>query len=110
MHRFNPKLRPVNRTESNHQKFRLTCSMQLADGRRVSARIESDSPIHDAHVRYSGAVNLLPFRCRQANSLVLRALFRSFAGDLRAEYQEVLVEKTNGSRRSARNGHRRQSS
>jgi hypothetical protein len=67
--------------------------MQLADGRRVSGRIESDSPIRDAHVRYSGAVGVLPFRCQAANSLVLRALFRSFAEDLHAAYQEAIVEK-----------------
>ncbi|MHC1763722.1 MAG: hypothetical protein AB9869_05355 [Verrucomicrobiia bacterium] len=67
--------------------------MQLTDGRRVSGRIETDSPIRDAHVRYSGAVGVLPFKCEAANSLVLRALFRSFAEDLHAAYQEALVEK-----------------
>jgi len=74
--------------------------MHLKDGRRVSGRIESDSPLGDATVHYSGAVRLLPFRCSSANSLVLRALFRSFAEDLRAEYQEVMVEKGNGGRRT----------
>lgn len=67
--------------------------MQLTDGRRVSGRIESDSPIRDALVRYTGAVGVLPFRCQAANSLVLRALFRSFAADFRALYQEAIVEK-----------------
>lgn len=67
--------------------------MQLADGRRVSGRIETDSPIRDAHVRYSGAVGVLPFKCEAANSLVLRALFRSFAEDLHAAYREAVVEK-----------------
>ena len=81
--------------------------MQLADGRRVSGRIESDSPIQDALVRYTGAVKLLPFRCPAANSLVLRALFRSFAEDLKAEYQEVLVEKEVAPRRSPKSGPRR---
>lgn len=81
--------------------------MLLTDGRRVSGRIETSSPIQDAAVRYSGAVNLLPFRCQSANSLVLRALFRSFAGDFKAEYQEVMVEKNNGSRRSDRRPQRR---
>lgn len=73
--------------------------MQLADGRRVSGRIESDSPIGDAAVRYSGAVRLLPFRCPSANSLVLRALFRSFAEDLKAQYQEVMIEKQKSAKR-----------
>jgi hypothetical protein len=81
--------------------------MRLPDGRHVSGRIESDSPIRDASVRYSGAVNLLPFRCRSANTLVLRALFRSFAEDLKAQYQEVSVEKANGSRRERQTARRR---
>jgi hypothetical protein len=76
--------------------------MRLKDGRRVSGRIETDSPISDAPVHYSGAVRVLPFRCSSANSLVLRALFRSFAEDLRAEYQEMMVEKSNGGRRALR--------
>lgn len=80
--------------------------MSLADGRRVSGRIETDSPIRDASVRYSGHTQLLPFRCEAANSLVLRALFRSFAEDFKAEYQEIFVEKANGGRRSARTNRR----
>jgi len=82
--------------------------MHLSDGRRVSGRIESTSPIKDATVRYSGELRLLPFRCPAANSLVLRALFRSFAEDLKAQYQEVMVEKSKASRpklaRRARGG------
>jgi hypothetical protein len=80
--------------------------MHLADGRRVSGRIEADSPIRDASVRYSGHTQLLPFRCQAANSLVLRALFRSFAEDLKAQYQEVLVEKRMAQRRSAKSNRR----
>ena len=87
-------------TETPTQKFALTCSMHLSDGRRVSGRIETDSPIRDASVRYSGAVHLLPFKCAAANSLVLRALFRSFAEDLKAQYQELLVERNPRPRRA----------
>jgi hypothetical protein len=101
MHREKPIPTPVVRTERK-QKFALTCSMRLADGRHVSGRIEADSPIKDASVRYSGATRLLPFRCPSANTLVLRALFRSFAEDLKAQYEEVLVEKANGMRADRR--------
>jgi len=94
MDRGNRKTQSVIRLEPPKQKFSLTCSMQLADGRRVSGRIQSDSPIRDASVRYSGAVKVLPFRCEAANSLVLRALFRSFAEDLKAQYEEIIVEKS----------------
>lgn len=109
MHRRNAKLQPMGRSESESrpQKFSLTCSMRLSDGRRVSGRIEGHSPISDAAVRYSGAVQLLPFRCPSANSLVLRALFRSFAEDFKAEYQEVMVDKVNGSKRNGRSNGRR---
>jgi hypothetical protein len=93
-------LRSMAITESQTQRFALTCSMQLSDGRRVSGRIETDSPIRDASVRYSGAVHLLPFKCQAANSLVLRALFRSFAGDLKAQYQELMVERIRKPRRA----------
>ncbi len=74
--------------------------MHLADGRRVSGRIQTDSPIRDAAVRYSGDVHLLPFRCPAANSLVLRALFRSFAEDFNARYQEDMVERPVSARNS----------
>ena len=75
------------------QRFALTCSMVLPDGRWLSGTIQSDSPLREAAVRYSGAVNLLPLHCATANTFVLRALFRSFAADFRAHYQEDLVEK-----------------
>jgi hypothetical protein len=97
----------VTRIEPRPQKFALTCSMRLPDGRHVSGRIEADSPIRDVSVRYTGAVNLLPFRCPSANTLVLRALFRSFAEDLKAQYEEVSIEKSNGRRREPRLGRRR---
>ena len=68
----------------------LVCSLRFDDGEVVTAQIEAPSPHQVCPVVYSGAVERLPIRDATADTVWLRVLFRSFARELRAKYEEVV--------------------
>ena len=50
--------------------------------------IQSPDPRQNCPVLYAGAVERLPYRFDSADSLLLRVLFRSFARELQARFEE----------------------
>jgi hypothetical protein len=67
------------------------CTLRFHDGQIVTARISARSPHEECAVVYAGAVDRLPLRCERADSVLLRALFQSFARERRAAFAEELI-------------------
>jgi hypothetical protein len=68
-----------------------TCSLRFADGKTAQAQIISSSPYQESAVRYAGHLNRLPALYPTANSVLLRAMFRSFARELLADFSEEQI-------------------
>jgi hypothetical protein len=67
------------------------CRLCFPDGKIASARIQAASPYQDSDVSYGGVVERLPVQYATADSVLLRALFQSFARELTATFQEELI-------------------
>ena len=67
------------------------CGLHFADGATVLAQITTESPYQDATVEYSGPSERLPVKPEMASSVLLRALFQSFARELGAMFREDLI-------------------
>lgn len=67
------------------------CTLCFLDGARVTAELRADSPYQDCPVTYSGALDRLPVALETASSVLLRAVFRSFARELRANFEEEVI-------------------
>ena len=65
-----------------------TCTLKFSDGSFVSALINTVNDVALCPVLYAGAVERLPFQFEFADPLLLRVLFRSFARELKACYQQ----------------------
>ncbi len=68
-----------------------TCTLSFRDGKTVSARIKARYADEDTPVKYSGETGRLPFKYKRADAMVLRAIFRSFARELGAQFVEELL-------------------
>ncbi len=71
------------------------CCLRFVDGAIVTARIEAANRTEDATVTYSGAVKRLPLTSEKANAIELKALFKSFARELKASFAEQEKEDRN---------------
>jgi hypothetical protein len=67
------------------------CGLRFPDGATVLAQIKAETPYEDAPIEYSGPVERLPVKPGLASSVLLRALFQSFARELDAGFQEELI-------------------
>ncbi len=67
------------------------CRLRFRDGKVVTAQLEAGSLRDDAIVSYSGPCHRLPFQYPTADMIVLRALFQSFARELKAEFEEDVI-------------------
>ncbi len=67
------------------------CGLRFPDGATVLAKINAESPYQDAVVEYSGPFDRLPVKPDLASSVLLRALFQSFAREMGAAFQEELI-------------------
>jgi len=67
------------------------CTLRFKDGRTVTARIEAGSRHDECDVLYAGAVDRLPILFQRADSVLLRALFQSFARELRTTFREEFI-------------------
>jgi hypothetical protein len=67
------------------------CTLRFSDGKSVTARILAASPYEDCVIDYSGPSHRLPVQYERADSVLLRALFQSFARELRAKFREELI-------------------
>ena len=67
------------------------CTLRFRDGASVAAQLTASSPYEDCSVKYSGAVDRLPVRFEFASSVLLNALFRSFARELRVSFEEEIL-------------------
>jgi hypothetical protein len=64
------------------------CTLHFQDGNSVTAIVHTADADEQCPILYSGAVERLPHRIGVADPLLLRILFRSFARELKASYQE----------------------
>jgi len=67
------------------------CRLFFRDGQIASGQIQAGSRYQEAPVLYSGAIERLPVRYETADSVLLRVMFRSFARELRARFEEELI-------------------
>ncbi len=67
------------------------CRLYFRDGQVASAQIEAGSRYQECTVIYRGATERLPVRYETADSVLLRVMFRSFARELRARFEEELI-------------------
>jgi hypothetical protein len=67
------------------------CSLRFADGEVAQGQITATSAYQECSVIYTGQSERLPALYPAANSVLLRALFRSFARDLRVEFSEEQI-------------------
>lgn len=61
------------------------CTLRFRNGKSVTGSVQSRDT---APVSYEGAVERLPYRIELADPLLLRVLFRSFARELSARFEE----------------------
>jgi hypothetical protein len=71
--------------------IQITCSLRFADDHVVAGTIQVPSRYQDSTVAYSGELDRLPFRFETANSLMLSAIFQSFARELNAHFSEQKI-------------------
>lgn len=72
--------------------FTLTCSLLFRDGQKVTAQVEAISKTEDVLVHYAGPVKRLPLVAPRVTAVELRAYFKSFARELKAQYTEVEID------------------
>jgi hypothetical protein len=68
------------------------CTLHFRNGESVTGMIQSAGLTETAGVTYVGAVEQLPFRVEMADRLLLRILFRSFARELNARFEEEQID------------------
>ena len=78
-------------SEGQHASVTQICTLRFRDGLSVSAQLSASSPYEDCPVAYSGAVERLPARFEFASAVLLNALFRSFARELRVSFAEEIL-------------------
>ena len=67
------------------------CTLLFSDGAVVTGEITAGSRYDECAIVYSGALERLPFLFETADFVFLRALFREYAQQLSAAYQEQLT-------------------
>ena len=78
-------------SEGQHASVTQICTLRFGDGATVAAQLSASSPYEDCRVEYSGAVERLPVCFEFASSVLLNALFRSFARELRVGFEEEIL-------------------